>query len=384
MSASRLIRAAILPDYDQPIEVTTVTLDAPQHGEVLVRLVAAGVCHSDGHVVTGHLPLPTPIVLGHEGAGVVEEVGMGVTHLRPGDRVMVSWIPACGHCWWCVNGQPELCEQANTSAVSGERPDGSTRLHWHNAPLYPFSSAGTWAEAAVVPATSVVPIPDHLPYAEAALLGCAVQTGVGAALRSPLRPGDTVAVIGCGGVGLNIIQGARIRGASTILAVDPAAENRELALIMGAHHAINPAQEDALTAVLDLTDDRGVDVAFEAVGQPELIALAFAAARRGGTAIAVGVPTPNATVSVNAFAFASQEKTLTGSWFGGSYAPRDVPRLIALWERQQLQLTSLIRRQYSLDAAGEALYQLLHHPAGRNLITLHSSPVPPDISEKGA
>ena len=376
MPDSRPIEAAVLSDYGQPVAITRVHLDPPQAGEVWVNMVSAGICHSDVHVITGNLPLPTPTVLGHEGSGIVESVGPGVTHVHPGDRVAITWVPACGRCWWCVNGQPELCAKANDAAVSGKHADGSTRLHWHGAPLYPFSSAGTWAEAAVVPAASVIPIPDALGFEEAALLGCAVQTGVGAAWRSPLRPGDTVAIIGCGGVGLNIIQGARIRGAATIYAVDPSPVNRQLAQLLGAHFVLDPASADPLGALLELTQDRGVDVAFEAVGDPDLIALTFAATRRGGTAVVVGVPTPNATVSLNAFAFPSQEKTLTGSWFGGSYAPRDVPRLIALWEHHQLQLAPLIQHRYDLAFVETAVQELQHHPAGRSLLRItHSSGV---------
>lgn len=352
------MRALVLEDYGMRPRVETVAYAPPGPGEVLVRIMASGVCHSDLHVVTGTLPLPVPIVLGHEASGVVTAVGPETRRVRPGDHVVVTWIPSCGTCFWCVNGQPELCEQANAGAVNGTRPDGSSPLAWRGQPLYPFSWAGTLAEYAVVPETLVIPIPDRMPWEEAALLGCAVQTGVGAAWRSPIRLGDTVLVVGLGGVGQSIVQGARLKGAGRIIAVDPVAAKRDLARTLGATDVVDPTAEDTLTAVLDLTGDRGVDVAFEAVGRPDLLALAFNATRRGGTAVAVGVPAPNDDVSVNAFAFPSQEKTLTGTWLGGSYPPRDIPRLVALWEAGRLLLRPLVSRLYLLEEAPAAFSDL--------------------------
>jgi S-(hydroxymethyl)glutathione dehydrogenase/alcohol dehydrogenase len=298
------------------------------------------------------------MVLGHEASGVVEMVGSGVTRIAVGRRVVVTWIPPCGHCFWCLNGQPELCDEANRGAVEGTSADGSSHLRWRGEPLYPFSWAGTLAEAVVVPQTAVIPIPDEMPWDEAALLGCAVQTGVGAALHSPLRPGGTALIIGLGGVGLSIVQGARIAGASRIIGVDPVNEKRATALALGATEVVDPDAEDPLAAVLEMTGDRGVDVAFEAVGAPDLLALAFNAARRGGTAVAVGVPAPHVEVSLNAFSFPSQEKTLTGSWLGGSYPARDVPRLASLWQAGYLKLRPLVSPPYSLSEAPQALKDL--------------------------
>jgi|BEDMetMinimDraft_2_1075160.scaffolds.fasta_scaffold03017_3 S-(hydroxymethyl)glutathione dehydrogenase/alcohol dehydrogenase len=352
------MRALVLEDYGARPRLETVAYNPPGPGEVLVRIMASGVCHSDLHVVTGTLPLPVPAVLGHEASGIVAAVGAQTQRIRPGDHVVVTWIPSCGRCFWCLRGQPELCEAANAGAVSGTRPDGSSPLAWRGQPLHPFSWAGTLAEYAVVPETLVIPIPPQMPWEEAALLGCAVQTGVGAAWRSPLELGDTVLVVGLGGVGQNIVQGARLKGAGRIIAVDPVAEKRDLARLLGATHTIDPAAEDTLTAVLDLTEDRGVDVAFEAVGRPELLALAFNATRRGGTAVAVGVPAPNDDVAVNAFAFPSQEKTLTGAWLGGSYPPRDIPRLVALWEAGRLLLRPLVSRVYRPEEAANAFDDL--------------------------
>lgn len=367
---TELIAALVVRDYGERPRVERVSLSPPRAGEVRVQIRTSGICHSDLHAISGTLPLPMPIVLGHEASGVVTRIGPGVRRVKPGDRVVVTWIPSCGRCFWCVNGQPELCEEANRGSVEGTPADGDSHLSWQGEPLYPFSWAGTLADAVVVPESAVIPIAADVPWDEAALLGCAVQTGVGAALHSPIRAGDTVLVIGLGGVGQNIVQGARIAGAARILAMDPVAAKRELALTLGATDAIDPAADDPLTAVLDLTRDRGVDVAFEAVGQPDLIALAFNAVRRGGTAVAVGVPSPELDLTVNAFAFPSQEKTLTGSWLGGSYPPRDIPRLIELWRSGRLQLSPLLSRPFRLSEAPAALDALAHGQILRGIVRL--------------
>lgn len=364
------IKAAVLSDYGQPVTARAVTLDPPKDHEVRVRIKASGICHSDWHVVTGHLPLPVPMVLGHEGAGVVDAVGPDVTRVQVGDRVVVGWIAACGDCYWCTVGQPELCELANQGAVDGTLPDRTTRLHDGSTELHAFSNAGTLAEAVVVPERAVTPIPAAIPWEEAALLGCAVLTGTGAAFRAPLTAGSSVAVIGCGGVGLNIIQGARIRGAANIFAVDPSSQNRELAKILGATDTINPEEEDPLLGILDRTHDRGVDVCFEAVGNPDTIAQAFAMIRRGGTAVVAGVPSPEAEISLNAFAFPSQEKTLTGSWYGGSLLQRDVPHLVRLWESGQLRLSPLVRQRYRLEEIRLAFSDMVDGHGGRGVVIM--------------
>jgi len=370
------VAALIAPDYQETPVVQPVELDPPQPGEVRIQMAAAGICHSDLHAIDGTLPLPMPMVLGHEGAGLVTAVGAGVVRVKPGDRVVVTWIPSCGRCYWCVNGQPELCDEANRGAVSGTAADGTTRLHWRGAPIHPFSWAGTLAEAAVVPETLVVRIPPTLPWTEAALLGCAVQTGVGAALRAPIRPGDAVLVVGLGGVGQNIVQGARIAGAARILAADPIAAKRRLAQDLGATDPVDPAEGNLVEQVLDRTRGRGVDVAFEAVGIPDLLAAAFNATRKGGTTVAVGVPSPERDITLNAFAFVSQEKTLTGSWLGGSYPPRDVPRLIRLWQAGALRLAPLIAGPYALDEAPAALAALRRGEVVRPVIRF---PAVPDV-----
>lgn len=367
---SRKVSAAVLFDYGQAVEVVDVSLSNPGPGEVLVEMQASGVCRSDWHAVTGHLPLPLPLVLGHEGAGIVRAVGPGVRRVTLGDHVVLSWISACGQCTRCLEGQPELCPRANDAAVKGNLPTGPTHLTTsEQVPLAVFSSTGTLADFVVVAEAGVVRIPANMPFDEAALLGCAVQTGIGAAFHAPLRSGDTVMVIGVGGVGLNIVQGARIRGAARIIAIDPSEANRQLARELGATEVIDPTESNPLLAVLDLTDDQGVDVAFDAVGRTELLALAFNAIRPGGTAVAVGVPEPNEAVELNAFAFVSQEKTLTGSWYGSGFPPRDIPRLTALWQSGLLRIAPLIQRRYPLRDVNRAFDDLVAARGGRSVIT---------------
>ncbi len=373
--STQTIQAVVIADYDQTPQVEWVELQDPGPGDVRVRIHAAGICHSDWHAVTGTLPLPMPMVLGHEASGTVTDVGPLVERVRVGDRVVVTWVPACGHCFWCLNGAPELCETANRGAVSGTGADGRTPLRWRGQPLHRFSWSGTLATAAVVPESGVVRIGPDMPWREAALLGCAVQTGVGAAFGAPIVPGDTVAVLGLGGVGLNVVQGARMVGAARIIAVDPVAWKRELARELGATDTVD-ASVDVLTALLDLTDGRGVDVAFEAVGQVPLMALAFNAVRRGGTAVMVGVPMPNAELSLNAFAFPSQEKTLTGSWLGGSHPARDIPRLEALWRSGQLRLAPLTTHTYALHEVPEALQDLLSGRVARPVVVFPDAEAP--------
>jgi S-(hydroxymethyl)glutathione dehydrogenase/alcohol dehydrogenase len=351
------VRALVLNDYEETPRVEELVLSRPGPGEVLVSIQASGVCRSDLHAISATLPIPTPLVLGHEASGVVDEVGSQVRTVRPGDHVVVTWIPSCGRCFWCLNGQAELCEEANRGAVDGTRADGTTPFARDGEPVHVFSWAGTLAEAVVVPEPLVVPIPRTMPWDEAALLGCGVQTGVGAAIRSPLAAAGTALVLGLGGVGLSIVQGCRIKGARRIIAVDTVEEKRVLARDLGATDLVD-GRDDVLAAVLELTADRGVDVAFDAVGRTDLLALAFNAARRGGTAVAVGVPAPHEEVVLNAFSFPSQEKTLTGSWLGGSHPPRDIPQLVALWEAGRLRLQPLITRTYPLDAAPDALQDL--------------------------
>lgn len=352
------VRALVLREVDVPPEVEVLDLDGPGPGEVQVEIRASGVCRSDLHVLDGVLPLPLPIVLGHEASGVVTAVGPGVTEVTVGTAVVISWIAPCGQCFWCREGQTELCQWAQETSVRGVAGGRRTPFLSGNHPVYPFTQAGTLAESTVVPVSAVTPIPPGTPWAVAALLGCGVLTGIGAAWNAPVRPGDTVAVVGGGGVGLSILQGALLAGACFVAVVESVAWKRDLAWQMGAGYVMDPAEGQPLDALLTLTDGRGVDVAFDAVGGRDTLALAFNAARRGGKAVAVGVTAPHEEITLNAFAFPSGEKTLTGSWYGSAKPRRDIPRLLNLWRHGRLQLDPLVSHRDGMESAPGALDDL--------------------------
>lgn len=279
----RTVKAAVLYAYDQPLVIEDVELDPPQQGEILVRMAASGVCHSDLHVVRGIHPTSLPVILGHEGAGIVEAVGPGVSHVVPGDHVLLTWLPYCGVCRQCARGRPNLCE--DTAWYEATMQDGTCRFHRDGMRIH-HSSTSSFAERSVVPARTAIPVDPALPLTRLALMGCAVMTGVGAALNTArVRPGDTVAVVGCGGIGLNVVQGAAIAGASTIVAVDPVPEKLELAQALGATHGVSPRDGDPVAEIRALTG--GVDHAFEALGRPETIALTIELTGRGGQAILI-------------------------------------------------------------------------------------------------
>ncbi|MEO6121167.1 MAG: zinc-binding dehydrogenase [Acidimicrobiales bacterium] len=364
-------RAAVLVGTGQPLEIRgDLEVAAPAAGEVLVRMAASGVCHSDLSARDGDMLVPTPVVLGHEGAGVVEAVGPGVTAPALGDHVVVGWLAQCGRCFFCVGGQAHLCERATTSLASGAMSDGTTRLRSQGAPLFQMGGAGTFAELAVVAATATVAVDRDLDLGLAALLGCAVITGTGAALRTArIEPGAAVAVIGCGGVGLNVIQGARIAGAARIIALDAHREKLELAAAFGATDAVDVTAGDAVSAVMALTGQRGADVAFEVVGIQRTIDQAIAMTRRGGQAVLVGVPALDVVVNVPAFfGLVLAAKTVAGCWYGSSTARDEVPRLVALYRSGQLLLDELVSQTVELDGVNDALERLRAGSGARTII----------------
>ena len=291
--------AAVLREPNSGFDVVEVDLAPPGPGEVCVDLRASGVCHSDWNTVTGDTPSPLPAVLGHEGAGVVESVGDGVTSVAPGDHVVLSWLPACGRCGPCVGGRPSLCEAAAPALLAGTLLDGSTRLSLDGVPIHHYSFLSTFAERTVVPEASCVRIRRDAPFEIAALVGCAVMTGIGAVLnRAMVRTGGSVVVFGAGGVGLSAIQACKLVGASIIVAVDPNPDRRELALELGATHTVDPAQVDPAEAVRDLTAGRGAGYGFEASGARGMASALWPAVARGGTIVCIGVPPLGATVEL--------------------------------------------------------------------------------------
>jgi S-(hydroxymethyl)glutathione dehydrogenase/alcohol dehydrogenase len=365
-------RAAVLPAIDEPLEVRDdVEIDRPHAGEIRIRLGASGVCHSDLSIQNGTLyGGPAPLVCGHEGAGVVEELGEGVTGLEPGDHIVVSWVPQCGQCFFCRRGQPNLCEAGTTATMAGSLLDGTTRLTSRGAPLYQMAAAGTFSEYAIIPAISAVKIDREVDLRVAALIGCAVLTGTGAAMNTArVSKGDTAAVIGCGGVGLNVIQGARLAGADRVIAVDMVETKLALAKQFGATDTVNAAQGDPLAAVMDLTEQRGADITFEVIGLEATIQQAIAMARRGGQAILVGVPSLDVQVSVPAMiGLIVQEKTIKGCWYGSSDVRRDVPRLLDLYKEGELKLDELISREIWLDGINDAFEAMKSGEVARSVV----------------
>jgi S-(hydroxymethyl)glutathione dehydrogenase/alcohol dehydrogenase len=349
------VRAAVLRELDQPMTVEDVELASPGPGEVEVRLVASGVCHSDWNVVTGATANPLPVVLGHEGAGVVESVGAGVDTVSEGDHVILSWLPACGRCYYCSRGRQVLCDVAMEDMFRGTLPGGALRLSQNGDVLYHYSYLSAFAERCIVPAGCCVRIRDDAPLEVAALVGCAVMTGYGAAVsRAGVQAGSSVAIFGAGGVGLSAIMGARLAGAAVIAAVDPFPFRRETALELGATHAFDPRSEDVPAALRDLTDGRGADAAIDSAGVPGVLAHAYAAVRRGGTVVAVGLPPEGLSAELPAADLAREEKVITGSFYGSCSPQVDMPKVLDLYMDGFLPLDRLVSRAFPLEEINEA------------------------------
>lgn len=330
------MRAAILPGVGEPLQVREVELTGPAPGEVRVRLAATGVCRSDLSLQDGTLPHPLPCVPGHEGAGVVVEAGAGVTGVGVGDHVILTWVVPCGRCRFCLGGQANLCPESMGGLNVHHVFDG-------DAAVTTGMGTGTFAEETVVPAAAAIPIDDDVPLDVAALIGCGVTTGVGAALNTArVEPGSRACVVGCGGVGVNVVQGARIAGAAEIVAVDTSAAKREGAAAFGATSACAP---DHLRAVAG----EGFDFAFDVVGSPATIRLAWEATRRGGTTVVVGAGRMDADVVFSPFELFYMERNLRGCVYGSADVRRDFHRFLALWRSGRLELEPLISRRIGLD-----------------------------------
>lgn len=329
-----------------------VTLTPVGPADVRVKIKATGVCHSDLSALTGVLPMPLPLIPGHEGAGEVVEVGDHVTSVRPGDHVIINWTPACGECRSCVAGQPFLC--LTYAKKSFKEP----RFRYAGAtPAFGMAGCGTWAEQIVVPWQGAVKIDPDVPYDVAALIGCGITTGVGAVLNTAkVRAGSSVAVVGCGGVGLSVIQGARVSGATTILAIDPLGSKHELARKVGATHTATPDQ--LKDAVGSLTGGQGFDYGFEAVGKSAAIMTAWRATRRGGDVIVVGAGARDDQVPLSAFNLLFEGKRLLSSLYGGSDVRRDFPFLVGLYKAGKLDLESMISSRIELADLNDAVAAL--------------------------
>jgi S-(hydroxymethyl)glutathione dehydrogenase / alcohol dehydrogenase len=364
------VRAAVLETPGEPLRIEPVDIEAPRSGEVRVNVRHCGVCHSDLSIVDGVFPAPSPIVLGHEAAGVVEEIGPGVSGLATGDHVVLTACPPCGACYWCLRDQPTLC--VNASAIQTNTfPDGHTGLSRRGELVYRGIGLGGFAEQVLVPANGAVKIPPGVPLEVACIIGCAVQTGVGAVLNTAkVEEGASVLVIGLGGIGLSVVQGARLAGAARIIVSDPVLERRDAAARFGATDLLDPAVDDVVSACFELTGV-GVDYAFETAGRSALVQAGVAAIRPGGTVVCVGAaPIDEAITIAPAALFTVQEKKLIGCALGSCNSLRDIPRLVALWNAGRLDLASLVTARRPLDEINEAFADLRAQRGIRTVLDL--------------
>lgn len=353
------MRAAVLERAGAPLQIhDDVDIEPPRAGQVRVRVTHCGVCHSDLSIADGVFPAPTPIVLGHEAAGVVDALGPGTGGLAVGDPVVLSPIPSCGACYWCVRGEPGVCVNAG-ALQSNTFADGTTGLARGGSAIFRGVGVGGFAECVTMPVAGAVRIPDGVPPEVACVVGCAVQTGVGAVLNTArVEAGATVLVMGLGGIGLSIVQGARLAGASRIVASDPVPARRELARRLGATDVVDPAAGDVASAAFELTGI-GVDYAFDAVGRATLIQTGVAATRNGGTTVCVGAaPIEDAVVLAPAALFTLNEKKVIGCALGSCNSLRDIPRLLTLYRAGRLDLEALVTARRPLAEVNQALDDL--------------------------
>jgi S-(hydroxymethyl)glutathione dehydrogenase / alcohol dehydrogenase len=361
------MKAAVLYKPNLRLDVVDVEQQGPQAGEARVKVKAAGVCHSDWHIMNGDWPLPLPMVLGHEAAGVVEELGPGVTNLKPGDHVIFSFRPHCGHCYYCSSGRSILCD--GYSSVRWAMLDGTCRLRRDGQDIFQMARIGTFAERVVCPAEMLVPVRKDMPWPQAAVMGCCVPTGVGAATRAAkVEAGSSVLVIGCGGVGLNVVQGAKLAGAGLIIACDLLDRKLEFAKEFGATHTINAKHEPVVDRVRTLTGGRGADYAFDAIGGEATTLQIVDAIRNGGTAVIVGMAAMNVRAPIAPYLMALQEKTLKGTLYGSVRPTVDFPQLVDLYLDGRLKLDPLISRTYPLERINDGFAAMVGGEVARGVV----------------
>jgi S-(hydroxymethyl)glutathione dehydrogenase/alcohol dehydrogenase len=360
-------RAALFHAVGEPLEVAEIDLDEPRAGDVVVRMAAVGICGTDLHQVKGEFRRPTPMVLGHEGAGVVETVGDAVTSVRPGDRVVLSWAPSCGLCPDCARGRPATCVPLHRAIGAGTLVDGTTGMSLRGETVYRGTATGCLAELVVVEEKVALPLGDDVPLEHAALLGCAALTGVGAVLfAARVVPRSSVIVIGAGGVGQFVVQGARLAGSELVVSVDPFEGRRDQALRLGATHAVHP---DDLQGTMREVAPGGADYGFDAVGDPAPTATALRYTRSGGTTVLVGLPAVGARLDLDPGDFNRREKWLTGTMYGSEDPAVALPLLLEHVREGRLELASLVGPVYGLDDVNEAVdTSLSGAAAGRVLV----------------
>jgi NDMA-dependent alcohol dehydrogenase len=359
--------AAVIYGPGEPLRVEELELDEPHAGEILVKMSAVGLCHSDYHVIAGDRPVGMlPMALGHEGAGIVERVGSGVTRARIGDHVVLMFIPSCGKCRYCLSGMSHACVMS-AGLSKGPLPDGTFRLHNKAGQnVGQFCMIGAFSEYAVVDERSVCVVDQDLPLDVVCLVGCGVAGGFGAAVhRARVTPGSSVLVVGAGGVGMNVIQGARIAGATSIIAADIVDSKLARAKDFGATHTINSQKQDLVATVIEWTGGAGVDFAFEAISSPATIAQAFAATAKCGTVVVIGLTPQNVnSIPISPLQFVLSQKTLMATLYGASNPLVEIPRLLQLYRHGQLKLNELVTRTYRLDEINQGYADML---AGKNI-----------------
>lgn len=372
IKAAVLQRTGVEPPYvdSKPLIITELELAPPGPGEVLVRVAAAGLCHSDLSVIDGNRPRPTPMALGHEAAGVVEEVGAGVTRFAPGDHVVMVFVPSCGVCRFCARGRPALCEPGAAANGAGTLLGGGRRLSCQGAPVHHHLGVSAFAEHAVVAQQSLVKIPADVDLHKAALFGCAVLTGVGAVVNTArMAPGSSVAVVGLGGVGLCALLGARLAGARQIIAVDLAADKLALALELGATAIVNAGNGNAVAEIREHSGG-GVEYAFETAGSVPALELAYAVTARGGMTVTTGLPHPERKLSIPAVSLVAEERTLRGSYIGACVPSIDLPNYLELYRQGRLPVDRLLTHSLPLADINLGFDRLARGQAIRQVVQL--------------
>lgn len=372
MKAAVLREAGLPIPYrdSRPLKIETVELDPPQAQEVLIQIKAAGLCHSDLVAIDGERPKPMPIVLGHETMGIVAEVGPGVTDFEVGDHVIPSFVASCGKCAMCRTGRPSLCEPASAANASGTLMGGHIRLHQNGQRIFHHSGVAAFAEFAVMSVHSLVKIDPNIPATHAALLGCAVMTGAGAITNtSEIKIGDTVAVVGAGGVGLSAIMAATAAGSTNVIAIDLSDEKLDVARKFGATHGFNATDPEAVAKIKKLTDG-GVHIAVESAGAPKALELAFDVTRVGGKTVAAGLPNPNREIKISHFVLGAQERSLKGSYMGSCIPSRDIPRFLSMYQSGAMPIDRLAGDQIGLEDLNEAFDSMAEGALLRSIMVL--------------
>lgn len=367
-----LIKAAVARAINE-LTIEEIELDAPKAGEVLVKMRAAGVCHSDLHTYKGELRSTPPIVLGHEGAGVVEAVGPGVTKVKPGDAVVINWLPGCMECPTCLAGRPTLCETFPATTFASAMPDGTSRHRTQDGlTLKPYLSSATMADHAVIHQNGIVPLMEGVPFEVAAVIGCAVLTGVGAVLnQAQVKPGSSAAVIGCGGVGLSALLGCKLAGCYPLIAVDVVESKLEFARELGASHVVNSKDPDALKHIKSITGN-GPDYAFDSVGIGPTINQALQCVRPDGTAVVMGLGAVKTEISLPPAALVLGNRRLMGSFAGSGKPLVDLPKLMQLYKAGRLDLDALISKRYPLEQLPQAFDDMEAGRVARSVLVFDS------------